>query len=146
VFRKCYITKTASSNCGVGVTLQELGFQDTAKCPQCLEEQETTTHVQRCSGYGADAVFKKSLLKLQAYLTDESTQPDLQDVIVTCLKKWRTKEPTRLQAFPTEMHAVIKDQHEIGWQQFIEGLPAKRWQTVQKLYYRKEEMRKSSKR
>jgi hypothetical protein len=146
--RKRYIPKTASesSNCGIGVTMQAWGFQDTAKCPRCSEEQETTTHVQQCSGYGADAVFGKSLLKLQAYLTDENTHPDLQDAIVTCLKKWRLKEPIQLQEFPTAMHVVIKDQHEIGWQQFLEGLPAKRWRTVQKHHYQEEEMCKSSRR
>jgi hypothetical protein len=144
--QKCYITKTASFNCGVGVTMQEWGFQDTAKCPRCSEKQETTTHIQQCSGYGANTVFEKSLLKLQAYVTDESTHPDLQDIIVTCLKKWRSKEPIQLQEFPTVMHAAIKDQHEIGWQQFLEGLPARRWQMLQQNHYREEEMRKFSQR
>jgi hypothetical protein len=30
------------------------------------------------------------------------------------------------------MHEAIKDQHEIGWQQFLEGLPARRWQMLLK--------------
>ncbi|MGL5934640.1 MAG: hypothetical protein ACRCZI_03340 [Cetobacterium sp.] len=144
--RKRYITKTASANCGIGATMQEWGFQDTAKCPRCSEEHETTTHVQRCSGHGADEVFEKSLLKLQAYLTDENTHPELQEAIVTCLQRWRDKKPIRLQEFSTEMRDVIRDQHEIGWQQLLEGLPAKKWQTMQQLHYRREEVRKSSRR
>jgi hypothetical protein len=89
-------------------------------------------------------VFKQSLLKLQAYLTDENTHPELQEAIVTCLKRWRSKKPIRLQGFSTEMQDAIRDQHEIGWQQLLEGLPAKKWQMLQQHHYRQEEVRKSS--
>jgi hypothetical protein len=67
--RRRYVTKVASENCGVGTTLVEWKYQQTATCPRCPQERETTQHVQQCQGHAANTSFNQSMDKLQAFLT-----------------------------------------------------------------------------
>jgi hypothetical protein len=144
--RRRYVTKTASENCGVGRTLVEWKFQTNAKCPRCAHDMETTLHVQQCQGHAADAVFQTNLSKVQAYLEDENTRPDIQDAILECIKKWRRRQPIHLRDYQEDIQEVIRQQHTIGWLDFLECLPAKGWQQLQRQYYSDQNLRKSSKR
>jgi hypothetical protein len=85
--RRRYVTKVASENCGVGTTLVEWKYQAAATCPRCPYEQETTLHVQQCQGYAATTSFNQSMEKLQTFLTNKNTRPDLQDAIIQCLQQ-----------------------------------------------------------
>lgn len=51
--RRRWISKHASSNCGVGKTLVKWKYQDDDKCPRC-RAPEDTTHVLRCKAKGAN--------------------------------------------------------------------------------------------
>jgi hypothetical protein len=144
--RRRYVTKVASENCGVGSTLLEWKYQQTATCPRCPQECETTQHVQQCQGYAANASFNQSIDKLQEFLTNEVTRPDLQDAIVQCIQKWRVKQPIKLREYQDDVQNVIREQHTIGWLDFMECLPARGWQTLQRQYYREEGLQKSSRR
>jgi hypothetical protein len=141
-----YITKSASENYGVGTTLVEWKHQDNAVCPRCSHQMETPTHVQRCDGYSAGKVFQKSIDKLEEFLTEEETRPNLQDAIIQCIKKWRAGETIRLMEYQDDIQQVIQQQHSIGWLDMMEGLPAKEWQVLQRRFYNEQGLRKSSKR
>jgi hypothetical protein len=140
-----YVTKSASENYGVGQTLLEWKHQSDAKCPRCRQLVETSKHVQQCQGYSADAVFQKSIDKVQEFLIAEQTRPDLQDAIIQCLRKWRAREPIHLAEYQPDVQAVIRQQHTIGWLDMMECLPAKGWQQLQRRYYEEHQLRKSSK-
>jgi exonuclease III len=140
-----YVTKSASENYGVGQTLLEWKHQRDAKCPRCQELVETSKHVQRCQGYSADAVFQKNINKVQEFLTEEQTRPDVQDAIIQCVKRWRTQEPIKLADYQPDVQDVIRQQHTIGWLDMMECLPAKGWRQLQRRYYEENNLRKSSK-
>ncbi|MGL5934842.1 MAG: hypothetical protein ACRCZI_04390, partial [Cetobacterium sp.] len=144
--RRRYVTKVASENCGVGTTLVEWKYQISAKCPRCSHEHETTQHVQQCRGYAAHHSFTQSMEKLEKYLTNEITSPDVQEAVTHCLKRWQSQKAIQLYKFPREVKEVILQQHKIGWLDFLECLPAKGWQMLQRRYYREEGLQKSSKR
>jgi hypothetical protein len=141
-----YITKSASENYGIGTTLVEWKHQDDAACPRCSHQLETPAHVQRCDGYSANDIFTKSITKLEDFLTEEGTRPDLQDAIIQCIKKWRAGEDIRLKEYQDDIQQVIQQQHSIGWLDMMECLPAKGWQQLQRRYYNEQGMQKSSKR
>jgi hypothetical protein len=141
-----YVTKAASENYGIGTTLVQWKHQTDAKCPRCNHPLETSTHVQQCEGYSANEVFQKSIEKLDEFLTNEQTRPDLQDAIVQCLKKWRAKESIHLEEYQQDVQEVIRQQHSIGWLDMMECLPAKGWQTLQRRYYNAHHLQKSSRR
>ena len=144
--RRRWVTKQASENCGVGTTLLEWKHQPSAECPRCACQHETTAHVQRCIGHAATAHYNKSLTSVTAYLTKEKTRPDVQDAILTSLLRWRQQLPIQLHRYLPDVQEAIRQQHTIGWLDFMECLPAKAWQVLQFNYYRDEAIRKSSKR
>lgn len=141
--RRRYVTKAASDNYGIGQTLVEWQFAQSPTCPRC-EQIETADHVQRCNGHGADKVFEASLLKVQTYLTDEDTRPELQEAIVYSIQQWRKGEGIQLKSFGKDIQEAIWQQHQIGWRQFLECLPARKWKMIQMRYYREEQRMKSS--
>jgi hypothetical protein len=102
-----YITKSASENYGIGTTLVEWKHQSDATCPRCSHPMETSAHVQQCGGYSANDIFQKSITKLEDFLTEENTRPDLQDAIIQCMKKWRTRESIQL----TDYQADVQESH-----------------------------------
>jgi hypothetical protein len=144
--RRRYVTKVASENCGVGTTLVEWKYQQNAACPRCPHQQETTQHIQRCQGYAANTIFSRSIDSLQAFLTKEATRPDLHDAIVQCIQRWRKQQPIHLRDYQDDIQQVIRQQHIIGWLDFMECLPAKGWQILQRQYYQTEGIQKSSRR
>jgi hypothetical protein len=139
-----YITKSASENYGIGKTLVEWKHQSDAKCPRCKHTVETSAHVQQCEGYSANEVFQKNINKLEEFLSNESTRPDLQDAIIQCIKKWRAREPIHLKDYQDDVQDVLLQQHSIGWLDMMECLPAKGWQILQRQYYNDQNIRKSS--
>jgi hypothetical protein len=126
--------------------LVEWKFQQNAICPRCPHQLETTQHVQQCQGYAANTTFNQSLDRLQAFLTKETTRPDLHDAIIHCLQKWRTRQPIQLRDYQEDIQQVVRQQHTIGWLDFMECLPAKGWQVLQRQYYQTEGIQKSSRR
>jgi hypothetical protein len=108
-----YITKSASENYGIGKTLVEWKYQSDAKCPRCKHKEETLAHVQQCKGYSANEVFQKNINKLEEFLSNESTRPDLQDAIIQCIKKWRAREPIHLNDYQDDVQDVLLQQHSI---------------------------------
>jgi hypothetical protein len=139
-----YVTKAASKNYGIGTTLVEWKHQNDAKCPRCQHPSEDAAHVQRCEGYSANEVFKKSISKLEEFLVSENTRPDLHDAIIQCITKWRRRQPIQLNDYQDDVQKVIRQQHKIGWLSMMECLPAKGWQQMQRQYYNEQHVRKSS--
>jgi hypothetical protein len=119
-------------------------YQENARCPRCSHQHETTLHVQRCKGHGVCGVFQKSLDKLDNYLINEETKPELRDAILRCLKMWRNQEPIRLKEFPPEVRTLIQQQHNVGWLAFTEGLLVKGWRRTQRQYIQEEGLKRSS--
>jgi hypothetical protein len=139
-----YITKAASENYGIGKTLVEWNYQSKATCPRCAQLVETPAHVQQCEGYSANEIFKKNISKVEDFLSQEQTRPDLQDAIIQCIKKWRAREPIQLKEYQDDIQAVIRQQHVIGWMDMMECLPARGWQRLQRQFYQDQNIRKSS--
>jgi len=134
--RRRWVTKTASENCGVGTTLVQWKMQKDAICPRCGNPQETTKHVTRCSGHGADAVFHEALSKVDKYLQRTDTRPDLHDAILHCLKQWKHCQRITISHFSPDIQQAMRQQHQIGWQDLIEGLVTKTWRQLQHQHYR----------
>jgi hypothetical protein len=59
--KRCWVTKTASHNCGVGTTLVQWNYQDDAACPRC-GAPESTLHMYGCRGVPALEVQRAPIL------------------------------------------------------------------------------------
>ncbi|CAB9522815.1 hypothetical protein SEMRO_1344_G264710.1 [Seminavis robusta] len=137
--------KSASANCGVGTTLVEWGYQQDAQCPRC-GELESTAHVFRCRGEGANEIWTKGIHQLQVYLDNNMTNPRLSSLLVDCLSRWRNFQPISPDSFHPSTRELVQQQHLIGWQNLLEGLPTKLWRRIQHDYYSQQAIRRSSRR
>ena len=121
-------------------------FHDDAQCPRCNHPLEDTAHVLQCQGSDANTVFDASLATLITHMETLDTDPAILSAIVDCIRKWRAG----LQPNPTDYEDYLRDsileQSVIGWKNLIEGLPSRRWQTLQHSYYADNHSRKSSRR
>ena len=53
--------------------------------------------------------------------------PILTKAITNELQQWRRKKRPTLSIYPNHIQFTIKEQREIGWDQFLEGLIPKKW-------------------
>lgn len=143
--RRRWIMKHASENCGVGATLLKWEYQTDAKCPRCNHPAEDTRHVLLCQGTDANEVFQQSIDTLKTTMEAIDTDPDILHTIVRCLGAWRSQQRVYLTDTPPEIRRAALDQQKIGWKRFLEGLPSRKWQTLQHRYYSLHSIRKSSK-
>jgi hypothetical protein len=144
--RRKWVTKTASENCGVGTTLVKWQHQDHAKCPRCSHARETTHHVFCCDGHGAKEKWNTSFLSFEKYLTSTQTCPAIQRALTDSIRRWRNNRSIPLFEYDHDIRIALRQQHKIGWQDLLEGLPAKQWKILQAQYYRDNNLRKSSNR
>ena len=142
---RMWVTKTASENCGVGSTLVGWKLQDDARCPRCNHPLETTAHATQCTGHGANQVWEESMEKLDSYFESTDTCPRISRALKTALNRWRDQQPQEWMEEDEDIVAALQAQTAIGWQDLLEGLPAKHWRELQELYYIETESRKSSK-
>ena len=113
---RMWVTKMASQNCGIGITLQKWKFQDHAQCPWCQCPCEDNLHVYRCTSQGAEATFRKSLRKLRRTLTKADTSPKLKSTLIRCLKRWYYHKHLRADRIADEgLRQAVLDQQSIGW-------------------------------
>jgi len=140
--RRRWITKTASSNCGIGETLVSWKKQTSSTCPRCTQS-ENTTHVYQCLGHDASTVWQESIETLRTTLTKLRTSPKIHDALIDCITKWRHGTPIIVNDYPHSLQQLIREQQTIGWQQLLEGLPHKLWKKLQRQYYQYHNIRKS---
>ncbi len=133
--RRRWVTKHASENCGVGVTLVGWNKQDDDKCPRCAAPHEDTTHVLKCHGRDADLVWNDNIAKLQKFLSDHDTAPSLTAALLLRLSQWRNDLPFTNGNLNPSTAAVLHAQDNIGWKNLLEGLAARHWLLAQQRYY-----------
>ena len=143
--RRFWITKHASENCGVGSTLVSWKFQTDATCPRCSHPQEDTTHVLKCQGYDANAVFESSMTTLADKLTELETDPHIQTSLLYAIRQWRLDQPVLLTHMDPSIAEAVRTQHSIGWKTLLEGLPCTHWQNLQSHHYVTHGIKRSSK-
>jgi hypothetical protein len=140
-----WITKTASHNCGIGTTLVQWKYQDDPQCPRC-GQREDSAHVVRCTGHEANVPWEQSMQDLKAYLEASKTSPSIAVAIPECIQLWRNQQPIVPATFPPDIRSTVAEQHSIGWQSLLEGLPSGRWRRVQLQFVVRQRLRQSNKR
>jgi len=143
--RRCWITKHASANCGVGTTLVKWKYQDDDKCPRC-NASEDTAHVLRCQAEGANEVWSESMAKLTTYLVESRTHPDLQRALLENLSRWRHSLLPCDDFQEVDVKQATQSQSLTGWKNLLEGLLSKQWRQVQQRHYNSLWCKKSAKR
>jgi hypothetical protein len=85
--KRLFISKQTVGMCGVGKYMKLWKQRDTDKCPRC-NEPEDAAHVLKCSGEGANDIWSNSIQKLEEWMTENQTYPDIKEAVIKVLNKW----------------------------------------------------------
>jgi hypothetical protein len=111
-------------------------MRDSAACPRCGQEEDSR-HVWTCHAPDARWIRLQHIFKLDTWLEQQDTHPDLRRELVNGLQAWSVGT-LRWTFYRTPLHIsqVLLQQDEIGWTNLLEGCMARGWTEAQELYYR----------
>jgi hypothetical protein len=134
--RRHWIAKHVSGHAGVGIKMVQWQMRDSAACPRCGQEEDSR-HVWTCHAADARWTRLQHISKLDTWLEQQDTQPDLQRELINGMKAWSVG--TSRQTFyrtPPHIRQALVHQDAIGWTNLLEGCMANGWTEAQDLYYR----------
>ena len=133
--RRRWVTKHGSENCGVGITQVFWQKQEDNSCPRC-GLPEDTKHVLICQGEDAESIYLTHIPKITSYMESSCTHPDIQAAILSRIDHFRHQvHPNLPPGICAEVRQAVHAQDQIGWKNFLEGLPARHWQRIQQRHY-----------
>ena len=116
-----WLCKHSTGFCGVGSMLQRYKYQSHTRCPRCLQDGETPSHVFTCRGEGIQSLWEGELTKLSTWMQTQPIPLETTETIVNSLLHYRDplihiKPPSN-----SSLQRALQEQHQIGWNSFIEG-------------------------
>jgi hypothetical protein len=106
-------------------------------CPSCQTCEETCQHVAQCTEVGRMLAFKQSSRKVERWLDNNNTQPDMQHLLLQYLRGCSLISclycATALE-LPPIMQELEISQDTIGWDHFMMGMVSRQFVKVQSAY------------
>ena len=133
--KKRWLMKHLTGQCGVGRTLVRRKYQDHDNCPLCNNPDETTSHVVLCKDYRAKTKFGLLMGELSTWMEESYTHQGMSRAIIQRLGEWhagRTPQPIQGNR---ALQRTIREQDEIGWENFLNGRPTRRFAEYQHRHF-----------
>ena len=140
---QAWMTKHVSGQCAVGRKMKLWGYWESDACPCCGEANETVSHLAHCGHPEMKTAFATQVSKLQQWLVDANTDPDVQDYFSNELR-CQGGPNVGPQAIPARIHNAAWEQKQIGWDNLLRGRLSRHWRTLQEKYYLNQEPPKSA--
>jgi hypothetical protein len=134
--RRQYVIKHTSGFCGVNKWMHRWGKRKSPECPRCSDPIEDAPHVWLCRGMESDEVFHTGLTTLSDWMESQSTMPDISDVILRNLRRWRNQAPPLEFSANPLLRDILRRQSASGWKNFYEGTPVKGWSNIQQQHFK----------
>ena len=96
------------------------------QCPFCYRPLKDNDHILRCDNEDSIKVWDNTIQEFDNKLERQDTLPALRYAIITELHHWRKKSRPQITSYSNIIQPCIKQQREIGWGQFLEGLISKK--------------------
>ena len=129
--------KQNSGYCGTGQWLRRWDPTASSKCPNCGKLQEDAGHLNQCRDPGRIRLLEEQLTRLQQWMDDHSTHPELVYWIPRYIGRRGhmtfAELPEAAQMSPM-MRSVGEAQDQIGWRHLTEGKVAERLKEMQEAY------------
>lgn len=139
ITRQIFLTKIAAKQLPVALVLKRRQHALDDSCPLCNQSKETVSHMLRCESITSVAHFDTQIERLEIFLEQIQTAPNLGVYIISSLQMWR-RDPIHLnKAYPCSlmhknMFKAFYEQEKIGWDKFLEGLISPTWAILQQEY------------
>ena len=101
------------------------------ECPRCDQQEEDNLHVLKCQSDEATDTWTQCMIDLIKYMRKLNTSETVIEAITTFMYSWRNDIdfPTTADYDP-HIQRALKEQHMIGWDNFVLGRISKLWRTV----------------
>ena len=135
-----WYSKQCSGWCGVNSKLVDWGYSTDSRCPNCNCLGEDAGHLMICKHEGRSAMFEEHVKKIEEWMEDHYTDPQLAELVVFYLRGRGRRKLTHLsRGYRGEYQAMARAQDRIGWRHFTEGKLAKNFWTIQRNYLLQED-------
>ena len=125
--RQHWLSKHNSGFCATGKMMVRRKERETAKCPRCEHAVEDSQHVLQCRGAGTDELWDRHIEDVKIWMNIQETDPKVQQALLAGIKSWRNGEHPTEEAQTSGTDNASVRQEKIGWQNIMEGFPAKGW-------------------
>ncbi len=117
------------------------------KCPSCMQQCNTCAHVLFCEHAGRVATLYHTVDLLESWLEEAGTEPDLLD----CIAEYAYSRGGRTMVeicngLGEPFQRMARDQDEISWRRFMEGMICTKMRHIQNEYHSREGMSTTSER
>jgi hypothetical protein len=85
--RRLWIAKHVSGHAGVGTKMVQWQMHESAACPRCGVDEDSS-HVWTCHSPDARFMRLQHIVKLDEWLRDQETQPDIWRQLINGMKAW----------------------------------------------------------
>ena len=114
-----WLAKWFSGICGVGRMLKRWKDQPHSKCPICLTDDETVSHVIHCKHADASSCWHTNLEGVRSWMLSNDFLPGLAEAVYFRLSAWRNEQPfLSITHFSDEVQELILAQDNLGWDAF----------------------------
>lgn len=144
LYKRHFVAKHTTGHCGVGKMMRRWGFRKDGRCPRCKAPEETSLHVLECKAKSAVDEWETQIGHLENWLNSQRTNKDISNAIIYNLQKWRKAGNIFPHHYQDEtIRAAIKEQKDIGWENFMVGRLSTKWGEAQDKYYKSIASRKT---
>jgi hypothetical protein len=143
--RQHWISKTTTGFCSTGRMMVRRKERESDACPRC-GEPEDIVHVWQCA-HDTDKLWTKALSDLQSWLDSNGSHPEITNLIIDRLSRWRSGDTTAASTprIPW-LQELAKKQDQCGWRNFFEGFLLTDWYAIITLHLTRTRSRKSPRR
>ena len=106
-------------------------------CPLCECTNEDRDHIMRCHHTSRLEWRQGCITKVTEYCQITNTYPHLTRLLVEGLERWLAGNDApsiALDGYPLDLHAVIRQQNKVGWNQVMLGRFVTEWRRIQARY------------
>ena len=108
-----------------------------------MEDNKTTKHVLICKGANTDEVWMQELTKLEEWMKDNKIHSELRETILHYVQAWRENVQPHYLPSNLTLRTAIREQHDIGWFQFVKGIWSQNFLQTQQDYMHQQNSMKS---
>ena len=136
--RRHWMIKATAERSAVGVEMVRRRAWRTPVCPRCQQAVETAAHVCECPHVEARERWTTALARLDLWLQEHHTQPNVRRCILQALRRWL--DPTVVAITPSvttpSLAQALQEQESLGWSSMIFGFWSTAWAEAQDNYFR----------
>jgi len=128
------IAKCVTKTLPVGETMVTRNQWRQPFCSRCNHPSETIEHIYQCPQSDSRRIMGESIMRLDEWLEQVSTEPNLHSQLLLCISQWVTGTPLKSDAtFITPIQTQIK----LGWFHLMQGRIHSSFSTYMQDHYTK---------